>query len=176
MCLFFLYSSDFSRVQTQISVSYQSLDILQEHGVAANDIQKLNDAGFHTVESVAHATVRKLTEVRGLSEAKVLKLKEIVKTMVPMDFKTAADALEDRKALVTLTTGSTELDKLLEGGIETGSLTEVFGEFRSGKTHLCHTLCVTCQMPVSEGGAEGKVRLIASCFLFMFSTHHLSTT
>ena len=73
-----------------------------------------------------------------------------------MDFKTAADALEDRKSLVTLTTGSTELDKLLEGGIETGSLTEVFGEFRTGKTQLCHTLCVTCQMPISDGGAEGK--------------------
>ncbi len=34
-----------------------------------------------------------------------------------MDFKTAADALEDRKSLVTLTTGSVELDKLLEGGM-----------------------------------------------------------
>ena len=51
--------------------------------------------------------------------------------MVPMDFKTAADALEDRKSLVTLTTGSIELDKLLEGGIETGSMTKVFGEFLS---------------------------------------------
>lgn len=139
-----------------ISVTYQSLDLLQEQGIAANDLQKLNDAGFHTIESVAHATVRKLSEVRGLSEAKVLKLKDLVKTLVPMEFKTAADALEDRKALVTLTTGSTELDKLLEGGIETGSLTEVFGEFRTGKTQLCHTLCVTCQMPISEGGAEGK--------------------
>ena len=58
--------------------------------------------------------------------------------------------------LVTLTTGSVELDKLLEGGIETGSITEVFGEFRTGKTQLCHTLCVTCQMAVTEGGAEGK--------------------
>jgi DNA repair protein RAD51 len=48
------------------------------------------------------------------------------------------------------------LDKLLEGGVETGSITEVFGEFRTGKTQLCHTLCVTCQMAVSEGGAEGK--------------------
>lgn len=108
--------------------------------------------------------------------------------MVPMDFKTAADALEDRKcvcrlfiqfcfpcsrdisshfnassvlhninrALVTLTTGSVELDKLLEGGIETGSITEVFGEFRTGKTQLAHTLCVTCQMAVTDGGAEGK--------------------
>ncbi len=41
-------------------------------------------------------------------------------------------------------------------GIETGSITEVFGEFRTGKTQLCHTLCVTCQMSVTEGGAEGK--------------------
>ena len=84
------------------------------------------------------------------------KLKDLVKTMVPMDFKTAADALEDRKALVSLTTGSVELDKLLEGGIETGSITEVFGEFRTGKTQLCHTLCITCQLGVTDGGAEGK--------------------
>jgi hypothetical protein len=46
---------------------------------------------------VAHATIRKLSDVKGISEAKVMKLKELVKSMVPMDFKTAADALEDRK-------------------------------------------------------------------------------
>jgi DNA repair protein RAD51 len=105
---------------------------------------------------IAHATNRKLSDVKGISEAKVTKLKEIVKSMVTMDFKTAADALEDRKNIVCLSTGSTELDKLLEGGVETGSITEVFGEFRTGKTQLCHTLCVTCQQPVNEGGAEGK--------------------
>lgn len=137
-------------------MSYQSIEMLQEHGIAANDIQKLQAAGFHTVESIAHATIRKLSDVKGISEAKVLKIKEIVKSMVPMDFKSAADALEDRKSLVTLTTGSVELDKLLEGGIETGSITEIFGEFRTGKTQLCHTLCITCQMAVTEGGAEGK--------------------
>jgi hypothetical protein len=38
-----------------------------------------------------------LSDVKGVSEAKVLKLKEIVKSMVAMDFRTAADALEDRK-------------------------------------------------------------------------------
>ena len=57
---------------------------------------------------------------------------------------------------MTLSTGSTEIDKLLEGGVETGSITEVFGEFRTGKTQLCHTLCVTCQMQCNNGGAEGK--------------------
>ena len=137
-------------------MSYQTLDALLEHGIAANDIQKLNDAGFHTVESIAHATTRKLEDVKGISEAKVKKLKDIVKSMVPMEFKTAFDALQDREHMVTLTTGAAELDKLLEGGIETGSITELFGEFRTGKTQLCHTLCVTCQMPVTEGGAEGK--------------------
>lgn len=106
---------------------------------------------------IAHATVRKLSEVKGISEAKVTKLKSIVKGLVAdMEFKTAADALADRKSIVTLTSGSVEIDKLLEGGIETGSITEVFGEFRTGKTQLCHTLCITCQMPLDSGGGEGK--------------------
>lgn len=35
---------------------------------------------------------------------------------------------------------------ILLGGVETGSITELYGEFRSGKTQLCHTLCVTCQV------------------------------
>jgi hypothetical protein len=53
--------------------------------------------GIHSFLQIAHATIRKLSDVKGISEAKVLKLKEIVKAMVPMDFKTAADALVDRK-------------------------------------------------------------------------------
>ena len=55
-----------------------------------------------------------------------------------------------------VTTGSKELDKLLQGGIETGSITELFGEFRTGKSQLCHTLAVTCQLPIDMGGGEGK--------------------
>lgn len=35
---------------------------------------------------------------------------------------------------------------IITGGIETGSITEIFGEFRTGKTQLCHTLAVTCQV------------------------------
>jgi hypothetical protein len=46
------------------------------------------------------------------------------------------------------------------GGIETGSITELFGEFRTGKTQLCLTLCVTCQLPISQGGGEGKALYI----------------
>ena len=73
-----------------------------------------------------------------------------------MGFCSAVDYHQQRQDMVHLTTGSSVLDKLLGGGIETGSLTEVFGEFRTGKTQLCHTLAVTCQLPVEKGGAEGK--------------------
>jgi DNA repair protein RAD51 len=33
-----------------------------------------------------------------------------------------------------ITTGSSEFDKILNGGIESHSITEIYGEFRTGKT------------------------------------------
>jgi len=52
------------------------------------------------------------------------------------------------------------LDQLLGGGVETGSITEIFGEFRTGKTQICHTPCVTCQLPNAKGGGEGMAMYI----------------
>lgn len=73
-----------------------------------------------------------------------------------MSFTTATEFHQRRAEIIQLSTGSTELDKLLQGGIETGSITELFGEFRTGKSQLCHTLAVTCQLPIDQGGGEGK--------------------
>lgn len=38
------------------------------------------------------------------------------------------------------------LNRLLNGGIETMSITELFGENRTGKTQICHTISVTSQI------------------------------
>lgn len=76
--------------------------------------------------------------------------------LVHMGFTTATDYHQKRSKIIQLTTGSKELDKLLGGGLETGSITEIFSEFRTGKTQLCHTLAVTCQLPVNLGGGGGK--------------------
>lgn len=67
-----------------------------------------------------------------------------------MGFTTATEIHTRRNNVLHLTTGASELDKLLGGGIETGAITELFGEFRTGKSQLCHTLAVTCQV----GGDE----------------------
>lgn len=79
---------------------------------------------------------------------------------VSMGFVSASAYHIKRKEVLFITTGSKELDKLLQGGIETGSITEIFGEFRTGKSQLCHTLSVTCQLPIEMGGVEGKAMYI----------------
>ena len=40
------------------------------------------------------------------------------------------------------------------------SISEVFGEFRCGKTQLSHTMSVVAQLPREMGGADGKVAYI----------------
>lgn len=39
------------------------------------------------------------------------------------------------------------------------SITEAFGEFRTGKTQISLTLCVTCQIP-DANGVTGKAAFI----------------
>src|SRR5215472_8492135 len=56
-------------------------------------------------------------------------------------FSTAANELQI-KNVVRLPTGCKSLDNLLNGGIEAGVITQVYGPPGSGKTQLCHTLCV----------------------------------
>ncbi|KNC81520.1 meiotic recombination protein DMC1/LIM15 [Sphaeroforma arctica JP610] len=73
---------------------------------------------------------------------------------------TAADLRIKRESVVRCSTGSSDVDALLGGGIPSQQITEVFGEFRTGKSQLCHTMCVTAQLPTSLGGMEGKVAYI----------------
>jgi len=132
----------------------------EKHGVSAADVKKLQEAGFFTVESVVYAPRKKVTDIKGISEAKAEKLQMEGFKLVPTGFTTATEMHLKRSQMIQITTGSKELDKLLNGGIETGSITELFGEFRTGKSQLCHTLAVTCQLPIDNGGAEGKCLFI----------------
>ncbi|XP_067895749.1 DNA repair protein RAD51 homolog 1 isoform X1 [Heterodontus francisci] len=141
----------------------QAISRLEQCGISANDVKKLEEAGFHTVEAVAYAPKKELLNIKGISEAKAEKILAEAAKLVPMGFTTATEFHQRRSEIIQVTTGSKELDKLLQGGIETGSITEMFGEFRTGKTQLCHTLAVTCQvpnLPIDRGGGEGKAMYI----------------
>jgi meiotic recombination protein DMC1 len=47
-------------------------------------------------------------------------------------------------------------------------MNEVYGEFRTGKTQLAHTMSVVAQLPPELGGASGKVSLAISLLFIIF--------
>lgn len=101
-----------------------------------------------------------MLKIKGLSEIKVDKIKDAASKIHYTGFIPGTILAEHRAKVFLLTTGSSQLDAVLGGGIQSMSITEVFGEFRCGKTQLCHTLCVTAQLPVECGGGSGKVAYI----------------
>ncbi|MEN2496193.1 MAG: recombinase rad51 [Marteilia pararefringens] len=143
-------------IASEIINIYLFIPIKQTGGISASDTKKLEESGYYTVESVAYATKKDLINIKGISEAKADKILLEACKLVPMGFTTATEFHQKRSEIIQLTTGSKEFDKLLGGGLETGSITEIFGEFRTGKSQLCHTLSVTTQLPIEMGGAEGK--------------------
>jgi DNA repair protein RadA len=77
-------------------------------------------------------------------------------------FETGDAILEKRKKIGRLNTGSKALNELLGGGFETQAITELYGEFGSGKTQIAHQLAVTVTMPKDQGGLEGDTLWIDS--------------
>jgi DNA repair protein RadA len=60
-----------------------------------------------------------------------------------------------RQNVLRLTTGSKAVDEILGGGLETQTITEIYGEYGTGKSQLCHQMCVNVQLPIERGGLNG---------------------
>lgn len=153
-------NADEFREEIQLTTGPISVDELKNCGIAPADIGRLCEAGYHTVEALAFTPKKQLMTIKGFSESKAEKILKEAAKLIPMGFSTATSYFQKRNNILFITTGSQELDKLLKGGIETGSITEIFGEFRTGKTQLCHTLAVTCQLDRDNGGGSGKALYI----------------
>jgi DNA repair protein RadA len=61
-----------------------------------------------------------------------------------------------RNSIERISTGSTALDNLLKGGIETKAVTQFYGDSGSGKTQICHSLSSIVSQDKSKGGVDGK--------------------
>ncbi|MCW4050163.1 MAG: DNA repair and recombination protein RadA [Candidatus Bathyarchaeota archaeon] len=136
---------------------YQTLEDLP--GVGPATVSKLKEIGFKTVESLGTAAVAELVSA-GIGEAMAEKVIEAARKSMAITFVRGDELVELRSNIRKLTTGCSSLDQLLGGGIETQSLTEFYGEFGSGKSQLCHQLCVTVQLGEAQGGLNGSVLYI----------------
>ena len=106
---------------------FQDIELLQSHGINVADIKKLKTAGICTVRGIQMVTKKKLCAIKGLSEAKVDKMKEAVMKICGSNagFQTALQHSVKRRNVFRVGTGSMELNKLLGGGLESMAITEV---------------------------------------------------
>ena len=140
----------------------KEINSLQECGINVADINKLKAAGLCTISAVLMTTKRDLLNIKGISDQKLEKIIEAAMKLNGGTFMSGVEVLNKRKQILKISTGSSKLDELLRGGMESQSITEIYGEFRTGKTQICHTLSVTAQLPRKMGGGEGRVMYIDS--------------
>src|SRR6266487_1678543 len=144
---------------------------LEDLEIKSHLITKLRNAGIESIFDLAISVPHDLIDIGGgiLSGANedialdlVTKAKNalINSGVLVKDFSTAEALLERRKNLLKCTTASSKLDSFLKGGIETQAMTEISGEFGSGKSQICYTLCVTANMPTDKKGLGGNVIFI----------------
>jgi len=142
-------------VEEEKGVVEKKFEFLEDlPGIGPTISLKLKELGFHTVESLAMATAREL-EPAGIGEKKALKVIGAARSCISVSFIRADELLRRSKNVLRLTTGSEALDRLLGGGLETQTITEFYGQYGSGKSQICHQLCVNVQLPAEQGGIHG---------------------
>ena len=148
-------TNDKGSIKTEVVYDLKDLP-----GVGDTTVKKLKDAGIVSIRTLAIYPITKLMDEAGIGEKTAQKIIKAAQDIENMGFKSADIIWEKRRQLNRLTTNSSTLDEILAGGIEPGSVTEFYGEYRTGKTQIAHQLCVNVQLPYEEGGLEGNALYI----------------
>lgn len=123
--------------------------------------EKLKEAGFNDLMMIAVASPSSLAELAEIGEGTAVKIINAARQEIDIGgFETGDVLLERRSEVHKLTTSSKALDELLGGGVESQAITELFGEFGSGKTQIAHQLAVNAQLSVDDGGLDGHTVII----------------
>ena len=144
----------------------ETFDLSDLEGVGPVTKKKLEDAGIHNMMDLVVRGPVELGEISSMTAETCEKIVSIARKQlaetgaITKDFTSATEIYKRRQNIGKISTSTDALDKLLGGGVETQAVTEVYGEFGSGKTQFCHTMCVMVQKPKEEGGLGGNVLYI----------------
>lgn len=131
-------------------------------GIGPATAKKLEEGGFKDLKSIATASAGDISAAADISENKARKIIGKAKDAADFGFESAEALMKKRSNVGKVTTGSKSFDKLLDGGLETQSITECFGAFGSGKSQIAMQLAVNVQLPVDKGGLDGNPLIIDS--------------
>jgi len=137
-------------------MSEKKVKTLADLNLSKSVIEKLQETGYTTLEAIAVTSPQELSATAGIPLATAQKIVKEARDSLDIRFKTALEVKKERIDSKKISTGSHALDTLFGGGIETRTMTELFGEFGSGKTQICHQISVNVQLPPERGGLNGK--------------------
>ncbi|MCJ7450515.1 MAG: DNA repair and recombination protein RadA [Candidatus Nanohaloarchaeota archaeon QJJ-9] len=129
-------------------------------GVGSKTAEKLRDAGYDSIMSIATMSAADLSEVADIGNKTAQKIIKNARDELNLGFQKGTDKMEERENMSKITLGSDNFDELLDGGIETQAITEVYGEYGSAKTQCALQAAVNVQMPKEEGGLDKGVIFI----------------
>lgn len=131
-------------------------DIEELPGVGPATADKLKDAGYTDLMAIAVTAPQALADAAEIGASTAQKIISAAREAADIGgFETGEALLEKRKSVGKLTSGAKALNELLGGGFETQAISELFGEFGSGKTQIAHQLAVNVTLPVDQGGLDG---------------------
>src|SRR2546423_994876 len=144
----------------KVAVAVKAIKSIEElAGVGPATAEKLKEAGFTDLMGLAVASPTMVADAAEIGTNVAQKIIIAAREAVDIGgFETGDVILERRKSVAKLTTCSKALDELLGGGLETQAITEMYGEFGSGKSQIGHQLAVNVTRPEDDGGVNGATR------------------
>ncbi|MBI2548382.1 DNA repair and recombination protein RadA [Candidatus Woesearchaeota archaeon] len=121
-------------------------------GVGAATVEKLEASGYGTLLSIAVASPGEIVDAVGMGEASARKVIQAARGMLDMGFESGDELLKRREKIMRISVGSENFNLLMNGGLETGAITECFGAYGSSKTQVAHQLAVNVQKLKDEDG------------------------
>ena len=120
----------------------KEMEITELPGVGAATAEKLESAGFDNLMSIAVSSPGEIVNASGVSESVGRKIIQAARANLDMGFSTGEAALARRAQVLKISTGVQDFDRILDGGFETGSISECFGQYGSAKTQVAHQIAV----------------------------------
>jgi len=117
-------------------------------GVGRHTAEEWAKKGYGKLESIANASSQELVKALGINIAKAQRYIAEAQSILAEEevvIETARKILEFQQSVIKrISTGSVEFDNILGGGVQTDALTLIGGSHATGKTQVCHQLCVNC--------------------------------
>lgn len=141
----------------------EQADLKSLPGVGPATADKLLESGFDSFQGLAVASPAELANSADIGESTAADIIRAARKEADIGgFESGTQVLERREEIGKLSWLIDDLDELLGGGIETQSITEVYGEFGSGKSQITHQFCVNVQLPEEVGGLRAGAIFIDS--------------